>query len=66
MKLLGGVAMMKLPCIQCKKSFSPSDFFEVLYCDEGIYFFCSAYCRDNWASDIAQLSESENLQQSSA
>jgi hypothetical protein len=57
---------MRLPCIQCKKSFSPSDFFEVLYCDEGIYFFCSGYCRDNWASDVALLSESENLQQSSA
>jgi hypothetical protein len=66
MKRLGSVAMIKLPCIQCKKSFSPSDFFEVLYCDEGIYFFCSAYCRDNWASDVALLSESENLQQSSA
>jgi hypothetical protein len=58
--------MMKLPCIQCKKSFSPGDFYEVLYCDEGIYFFCSEYCKDNWASDVALLSESENLQQSSA
>jgi hypothetical protein len=66
MTRLGGVAMMKLPCIQCKKSFSPSDFFEVLHCDEGIYFFCSGYCRDNWASDVSLLSESENLQQSSA
>jgi hypothetical protein len=56
MKRLGGVAMIKLPC----------DFFEVLYCDEGIYFFCSAYCRDNWASDAALLSESENPQQSIA
>jgi hypothetical protein len=66
MKRLGGVAMMKLPCIQCKKTFSPGDFFEVLYCDEGIYFFCSEDCKDNWASDVALLSESENLQQSSA
>jgi len=66
MKRLGGVAMIKFPCIQCKKIFSAGDLFEVLYCDEGIYFLCSEYCKDNWASAIALLSESENLQQSSA
>jgi len=66
MKRLGGVAMMKLPCIQCKKTFFSDDLFEVLHCDEGIYFFCSGDCRDNWASDVALLSESENVQQSSA
>jgi hypothetical protein len=66
MKLLGGIAMMKLPCIQCKKTFFSDDLFEVLHSEEGIYFFCSVDCRDNWASDVALLSESENLQQSSA
>ena len=58
--------MMKLPCIQCKKTFSLSDFFEVLHSDEGLYFLCSEDCKDDWASDIALLSESDNLQQSSA
>ena len=66
MKRLGGVAMIKLPCIQCKKSFSPSDFFEVLYCDEGIYLLCSEYCRDKVISDVVLLKESKNLNQSSA
>jgi hypothetical protein len=66
MKRLGGVAKMKLTCIQCEKSFSFGDSVEVLYCDEGIYFFCNEYCRDNWASEVALLSESEDLQQSSA
>ena len=66
MKRLEGAAMMKIPCIQCQKTFPLGYFFEVLYCDEGIYFFCSEYCRDNWASDVALSSESENLQQSTA
>ena len=57
---------MKLTCIQCEKSFSFCDSVEVLYSDEGIYFFCNEYCRDNWASEVALLSESEDLQQSSA
>ena len=66
MKRLGGVGMMKLPCIQCIKTFFSGDPFEDPYCDEGIYPFCSEYCRDNWASDVALSSESENLQQSTA
>ena len=57
---------MKLKCIQCEKSFSFGDSVEVFYCDDGIYFFCNEYCRDNWASEVALLSESEELQQSSA
>ena len=55
---------MKLPCIQCIKTFFSVDPFGALHYDEGIYPFCSEYCRDNWASDVALLSESENLQQS--
>jgi hypothetical protein len=66
MKRPGGAALVKLPCIRCKKSFSPGGFFEVLYCDEGIYFFCSEYCRDNVTSDVVLLKESKNLNQSSA
>ena len=57
---------MKLKCIQCEKSFSFGDSVEVFYCDEGVYFFCNEYCMDNWASEVALLSESEELQQSSA
>jgi hypothetical protein len=57
---------MKLKCIQCEKSFSLGDSVEVLYCDDEVYFFCDEYCMDNWASEVALLSESEELQQSSA
>jgi hypothetical protein len=35
---------MGLPCKQCKESFSPDEIFEFLYCDEGIYFFCTKEC----------------------
>jgi hypothetical protein len=66
MKRLGGFVMIKLPCIQCIKTLFSGNSFEALYYDEGIYPFCSEYCKDNWGSDVALLSESENLQQSTA
>ena len=66
MKRLGGLAMFKLPCIQCIKTLFSGNSFENQYNDEELYPFCSEYCRDNWASDVALLSESENLQQSTA
>jgi len=49
----------------CKESFSPGDFFELLYSDEGIYFLCSKECSDKWASHIAPENESESLPQPS-
>lgn len=57
---------MRLPCTGCKKSFSPGEFFELLYSDDGIYFFCSEECRNVWASVIDhKKKECENLQQPS-
>jgi ribosomal protein L24E len=45
----------------CKESFSPGEFFELLYSDEGIYFFCSEECRNTWASPVTAENEPENL-----
>ena len=56
---------MGLPCMLCKKSFPVNHLFEVLYCAEGIYFFCSKECSDKWASPVAQQRESEKKQQPS-
>ena len=56
---------MRLSCMCCKESFSPGDFFELLYSDEGIYFLCSKECSDKWASHIAPENESESLAQPS-
>jgi len=60
-----GFSTMGLPCMQCKESFSPDDIFEFLYCDEGIYFFCTKECSDKWVSVNAQEIDLENLQQPS-
>jgi hypothetical protein len=54
---------MGLPCKQCKESFSPDEIFEFLYCDEGIYFFCTKECK--WMSVNAQELDPEILQQTS-
>jgi hypothetical protein len=56
---------MKLPCMQCKETFLLGNFVEILYCDEGIYLFCSEECRDNWMSVNAQEIDLESLQQPS-
>ena len=56
---------MGLPCMQCKKSFPVNHLFEVVYCAEGIYFFCSKKCSDQWASPVAQQKESEKQRQPS-
>lgn len=53
---------MGLPCMQCKKSFPLNHLFEVLYCAEGIYFFCSKECSDKWTSPVAQQKESGKQQ----
>jgi hypothetical protein len=55
---------MGLPCMQCKKSFPVNHLFEILYCTEGIYFFCSKECSDQWAP-VVQQKESEKQQQPS-
>jgi hypothetical protein len=49
--------------MQCKKSFALNRLFEVLYCAEGIYFFCSKECSDKWTSTVAQQKESGKQQQ---
>jgi ribosomal protein L24E len=56
---------MRLPCMCCKESFSPGDFFELHYSDEGIYFFCSEECTNIWASAVIPENEAENLRQPS-
>ena len=60
-----GVTSMKLPCMQCRERFSSSDFLEIPYCDEGIYFFCSKECRDIWTSPRVPVRGTESLQQDS-
>jgi len=60
-----GFSTMGLPCKQCEKSLPVDDIFEFLYCDEGIYFFCSKECSDKWMSVNAQEIGPEILQQTS-
>ena len=54
---------MSLPCMQCKESFPVDHLFEVLYCAEGIYFFCSKECSEKWISPFALKKEPDNQQQ---
>ena len=61
-----GFSTMGLPCMQCNESFSPDEIFECLYCDEGIYFFCTKECSDKWMSVNAQELELENQQQATS
>lgn len=57
---------MRLPCTWCKESFFQGELFELLYSDDGIYFFCSEECSNMWASIVAhKKKECENLQQPS-
>jgi hypothetical protein len=58
-----GFSTMGLPCMQCKESFPVNHLFEVLYCAEGIYFFCSKECSEKWVSPFAHKKEPENPQQ---
>jgi len=51
--------------MQCKETFLLGNFVEILYCDEGIYLFCSEECRENWMSVNAQEINLESLQQPS-
>jgi hypothetical protein len=48
-----------------KKAFPVDHILEVLYCYEGIYFFCSEECSDKWPLPVSQQKESEEQQQSS-
>jgi ribosomal protein L24E len=48
---------MRLLCMCCKESFSPGDFFELLYSDDGIYFFCSEECRNKWVFPVTSEKE---------
>jgi hypothetical protein len=54
---------MGLPCMQCKESFPVDHLFEVVYCAEGIYFFCSKECSEKWVSPFAHKKEPENQRQ---
>jgi hypothetical protein len=49
--------------MQCKESFPVDHLFEVLYCTEGIYFFCSKEFSEKWVSPFALKKEPENHQQ---
>ena len=60
-----GFSTMGLPCKQCEKSLPVDHIFEFLYCDEGIYFFCSKECSDKWMYVNAQEIDLESLQQPS-
>jgi hypothetical protein len=62
-KGIRGFSTMSLPCMQCKESFPLDHLFEVLYCAEGIYFFCSKECSEKWVSPFAFGQEPEDQQQ---
>jgi len=57
---------MGLLCIQCKQSLTLDETSELLYCDEGIYFFCSKACSDKWMSVNASQIDRENEQQATS
>ena len=61
-----GVFTVELPCMQCKQSLPYDQTSELLYCDEGIYFFCSKTCWDRWMSVNTSQIDPENKQQAAS
>ena len=39
---------MKMPCSQCKKILSVSDFCEIHYEEDGLHLLCSKLCKNEW------------------
>jgi hypothetical protein len=51
---------MKVPCTQCNEVFSLNDFFEAVYCDDGVVLLCSKDCKDEWTSSVEPKEGSHN------
>jgi hypothetical protein len=39
---------MKIPCSQCKKTLSVTDFYEIHYEEDGLHLLCSKECKNEW------------------
>jgi hypothetical protein len=39
---------MKIPCSQCKKTLSVTEFYEIHIEEDGLYFLCSKECKNEW------------------
>ncbi len=59
---------MKLSCSQCNKTLKTleqDDLTMLLHSDEGVYFFCSKGCKDEWFKPMITEEELDSLKQSS-
>jgi ribosomal protein L24E len=56
---------MRITCAQCKKTFYKDDLHKVVFSDDGIYFFCSKMCMDNWNYVIVPSNVSSETEQPS-
>jgi YHS domain-containing protein len=52
--------------MQCKQSLTLDETSELLYCDEGIYFFCSKVCSEKWMSVNTSHVDPESEQQATS
>lgn len=60
-----GTFTMRLPCIQCRRTFYLGNFYEAVHCDAGIHLLCSKECKDEWVSRVVLEEHCENMQQCS-
>ena len=50
---------MMLTCVACRKTFTREDPVTVHLSDDGMYFFCSKGCKENWLYPAEEAMDSE-------
>jgi len=64
----GGLPAMRLSCMHCNKTiktFYEDELSTFLHKDDGVYFFCSITCKDEWAYPITPKKDHDNSQHTS-
>ena len=52
---------MMLTCVACGKTFTREDPVTVHLSDDGMYFFCTRECKDNWLHPAEETMDSEAI-----
>jgi hypothetical protein len=50
---------MMLTCVACRKTFTREDPVTIHLSDDGMYFFCTRECKDNWLYPAEEAIDSE-------
>ena len=54
---------MMLTCVECGKTFTRDDPVTIHLSDDGMYFFCTRDCKDNWLHPVEPEVDLEDARQ---